>query len=133
MAFCTILQSNTFRSIAVCVWLLMVGSAAREQSPCKFIPNTISLSCPCTISWSQILWLHNLRQFQDTCTRDKGNELHCQIANEARVEADRVILNYTRVIPRTVYCEISNNTSVTVGVCVPVVVLLFLWCGMCGS
>ncbi|XP_059813378.1 uncharacterized protein LOC132385355 [Hypanus sabinus] len=96
-------------SIAECVWLFTVVSAARNYGPCKFIPNTGFLSCPCTMSWSQILRLHNLRQFQDTCTRGKGNELHCQIAREARVEAGGVTLNYTRGIPGTVFCEIHNT------------------------
>ncbi|XP_072911382.1 uncharacterized protein [Hemitrygon akajei] len=103
------------RFIPVCVWLFTVVSAARDQGLCKFIPNTSFLNCPCTMSRSpnaeQILRLHNLGQFQDNCTRGTGNELRCQIAREARVEAGVVTLNYTRGFPGTVFCEIYNNTS----------------------
>ncbi|XP_072918372.1 uncharacterized protein [Hemitrygon akajei] len=111
MAVCSILQSSALRFIAICLLLFTVGSAARDHGPCKFIRKPISLSCPCTMSWSQILRLHNLGQFQDNCTRGRGNELRCQIAREARVEAGGVTLNYTRGIPGTVFYEIYNNTS----------------------
>ncbi|XP_062911307.1 uncharacterized protein LOC134350231 isoform X1 [Mobula hypostoma] len=66
------------------------------------------------MSWplnaEQILRLHNLRQFQDNCTRGKDNELHCQIASQARVEAAGVTLKLQGV-PGIVFCEIYNNTS----------------------
>ncbi|XP_062911308.1 uncharacterized protein LOC134350231 isoform X2 [Mobula hypostoma] len=114
MAVCAVLQLDTFRSIAVCLLLITGGSAARDHGPCKFIPNTSSLRCPCTMSWplnaEQILRLHNLRQFQDNCTRGKDNELHCQIASQARVEAAGVTLKLQGV-PGIVFCEIYNNTS----------------------
>ncbi|XP_072899908.1 uncharacterized protein [Hemitrygon akajei] len=117
-------QPNTLRFIAVCVWLFTVISAAHkyngrlhttgDHGPCKFIPNTGFLNCPCTMSRSpnaeQILRLHNLEHFQDNCTRGRGNELRCQIAREARVEAGGVTLKL-QGIPGTVFCEISNNTS----------------------
>ncbi|XP_059813363.1 uncharacterized protein LOC132385341 [Hypanus sabinus] len=97
-------------SLAVSVLVMTVGSVLGQQGTCDLIPNTSSFSCPCLPSGAQSLHLHNLAGvFRDNCSRGEGNGLCCQNATQARVDADRVVLNYSWVIPRTIYCEISTS------------------------
>ncbi|XP_062912770.1 uncharacterized protein LOC134350892 isoform X2 [Mobula hypostoma] len=121
-------QLNTLRSLAVCVWVMTVGSVLGQHGTCRFTPDTSSLSCPCFPTAAQSLHLHDKGgPFRDVCTRGEGNRLCCQNTSQARADADHVILNYSWVIPRTIYCEIGFGTSVMLGVGVPVALVLILW------
>ncbi|XP_072911447.1 uncharacterized protein [Hemitrygon akajei] len=105
-------QLNTLRFLAVCVWVMTVGSVLGQRGICHFFPDTSSFSCPCFPTAAQSLHLHNIAgPFRDVCIRGEWNGLCCRNATLARVDADRVILNYSRVIPRTIYCEIGPGTT----------------------
>ncbi|XP_059813359.1 uncharacterized protein LOC132385339 isoform X2 [Hypanus sabinus] len=97
-------------SLAVSVLVMTVGSVLGQQGTCDLIPNTSSFSCPCLPSGSQSLHLHNLAGvFRDNCSRGDGNGLCCQNATQARVDADRIVVNYNWAVPRTIYCEIGTS------------------------
>ncbi|XP_072911434.1 uncharacterized protein [Hemitrygon akajei] len=91
---------------------MTVGSVLGQRGICHFFPDTSSFSCPCFPTAAQSLHLHNIAgPFRDVCIRGEWNGLCCRNATLARVDADRVILNYSRVIPRTIYCEIGPGTT----------------------
>ncbi|XP_072900729.1 uncharacterized protein [Hemitrygon akajei] len=100
------------RSIAVCVWLVMVGIAAGQRGICRFTRDTSSLSCPCLPNAGQSLHLRSLRgPVWDICIKGNGDRLCCRNSSQAWVDAGRVKLIYSWIIHYTVYCEIGFGLS----------------------
>ncbi|XP_059813370.1 uncharacterized protein LOC132385349 isoform X1 [Hypanus sabinus] len=93
------------RSIAVCVWLVMVGIAAGQRGICRFTPDTSSLSCSCVPNVGQSLHLHSLRRPIDVCLKGNGDRLCCRNSSQAWVDASHVKLIYSWAMNHTVYCE----------------------------